>query len=99
MSRSGPWFPVWALCGFCLGGLTGFGAGYALGTATEFPSQSALFMATFLGGGGAAGGAVVGAVRDILAYLSQLAPVRAGPEADYRDQPYQDLPPAPPVVP
>jgi hypothetical protein len=94
MSRSGPAFPVWAFTGFWLGALCGGGLGYLISIATDGWSG---LVSPLAAGGGAAGGAVVGAVRDILAYLDRRFPSNDGPESDYRDEPFRGLPPAPPL--
>jgi hypothetical protein len=77
---------VWSFGGLWLGGLFGCAAGYGLAVldGREGTSNGSM-MAIIVAAGCAAGGSIIGAVRDILAYLDRRFPPRHGPEADYRD--------------
>jgi hypothetical protein len=83
--------------GFCLGGIFGVGSGYLLAVVADRDNETLpMVLAAFVAGGCAAGGAIVGGVRDVLAYFHRRLP--AEPDADYRDGPLQGLPPAPPIT-
>jgi Na+/glutamate symporter len=99
MSRTGPGFPWWALAGFCLGLIVGFGTGYAFADHWRLPDwEGRLLVATICGGFGALGGVVIGGIRDVLAYFHHRFEAADGPGADYRDDPFRQLPPAPPFA-
>ena len=88
---------MWAFAGFWLGALCGGGLGDLIAIVTDRTAPGMdVILGVFMAGGFAAGGAVVGAVRDILTCLHRRSPPSDGPESDYRDQPFQDLPTADP---
>ena len=75
MSRSGPGFPAWAFAGFWLGIIVGIGTGYLLAVVADHDNPNfAMVLAALTAGGCAAGGAVVGGVRDALAYAHRRFP-------------------------
>ena len=99
MSRSGTGFPLWATVGFWLGFAFGMGAGYALANWWYLGARpDRLFVSCILAGTCAVGGAVVGGIRDVLAFLNRRFPSHDSAEVDYRDQPFDGLPPAPPLA-
>ena len=87
MTRSGPGFPAWAFAGFCIGVVCGAGLGYVTALATKKDDTVLeLVLASFMAGGCAAGGAVVGGVRDVLAFLDRRLPTTPhDPRTDYRE--------------
>src|SRR5262245_39958535 len=99
MNRLGPGFPWWALCGFCLGLIVGFGTGYVIATHWRLLDRAQEPMiAAICGGFGAMGGVVIGGIRDVLAYFHCRFEMPGGLNADYREEPFCQLPPAPPLI-
>ena len=99
MHRSGPGFPWWALAGFCLGLIAGFGTGYVVSEHWRVLDRDwRLLVAAFCGGFGAMGGVVIGGIRDVLAYFHHRSEMPDGLNADYREEPFRQLPPAPPFA-
>ncbi|HJZ94514.1 MAG TPA: hypothetical protein VKE40_26855 [Gemmataceae bacterium] len=86
------------LVGIGLGASFGFVTGYIVALVIE-PRRSdpflSLLMGTLLAASGAATGAVVGGVKDLLTYMrvARLSPQLTGPEADYRELPPPANPP------
>jgi hypothetical protein len=100
MHRSGPGFPWWAFAGFWLGGLFGFGLGYAFVEHWRPVGRDEWRVLAAIVGGGfcAMGGVVAGGIRDVLAYFHQRSEMPNGLNADYREDPFGQLPPAPPFA-
>jgi hypothetical protein len=85
------------LAGFCLGLIIGFGFGYVLTDHWRvLDREERLLVAAICGGFGAMGGVVIGGIRDVLAYFHHRFELADGLGADYREDPFRQLPPAPP---
>ena len=80
-------FPFGATFGFVAGAAILGPAAVLIGGWAELGERTTWTLAGVLLGSGGMGGAVIGATRDILAYLRRALPVKHGPEADYGSRP------------